>query len=193
MAGTRIEKEAGPRSIRSPIASSRSGPPRVWFATTRYCGTTGARESGAGATGRADGRAITKKATREPATPTSITQIIGAAVSAPPELANGADTAIATAWTTPRTAEAAPAICGASPAARALALPKMNAWTAINTKKPAQVDTNGVPKANTPTARVATATLARVRPKPIRVRGRNRPTILAFRTDSSTCDNAVAA
>ena len=45
--------------------------------------------------------------------PTIMTQIIGTEVLAPPELAIGAEVAMATAWVTPRTAEAAPATCGA--------------------------------------------------------------------------------
>ena len=98
--------------------------------------------------------------------PTIMTQIMGTAVAAPPELARGAEVAIATAWVTPRTAEAAPAMCGASAAASALALPKMNAWTAIRTRNPAQVSSSWVSRANTPTVRAATARVARVSPNP---------------------------
>ena len=89
----------------------------------------------------------------EPAMPATMTQIMGTAVTPPPELARGADVAMATAWTTPRTAEAAPATCRAWSAASALALPKTNAWTAIRTTKPAQVSTSGVPRVNTPTSK----------------------------------------
>lgn len=113
-------------------------------------------------------------------------QIIGAAVSPPPELATGAEIAIDTAWMTPRTAEAAPATCLAWLTARALALPKMNAWTPIRTRNPAQVSSSGVPRAKTPTASVATARADTTRPKPINARGRNRPTILALTSDSKT-------
>ena len=115
-----------------------------------------------------------------------MTQIIGTAVAAPPELASGAETAIATAWATPRTAEAAPATCRACSAASALALPKMNACTAINVRNPAQVSSSGVSSAKTPTARAATASTARVSPNPISRRGRKRPTILALTIDSRT-------
>src|SRR5215207_429915 len=123
-----------------------------------------------------------------------MTQIMGMAVVAPPELAIGAEVAMATAWATPRTAEAAPATCGAWAAASALALPKMNAWTAIRTRNPAQVRTNGVPRRTTPTVKAATASVARARPNPISLRGANRrPTILALRTDSRIWARAVEA
>ena len=51
--------------------------------------------------------------------PTIMTQIIGTAVTLPPELASGAATDIATARATPRTAEAAPATFRAWSAASA--------------------------------------------------------------------------
>ena len=53
--------------------------------------------------------------------------------------------------------EAAPARCGVWAATSALALPKMNARTAIRTKNPAQVRTRGVLKATTPTVDAAVA------------------------------------
>jgi hypothetical protein len=104
MAGTSTQNSAGPRDIRSRMASSSSWPPRVWFAS----GKDEVREERADDAGDHD-----------PAH--------GHGGGGPPELARAGEVAIATAWVTPRTAEAAPAMCVASAAASALALPKMNA------------------------------------------------------------------
>ena len=78
-------------------------------------------------------------------------------------------------------------------AARAPELPNTKACAAIRIKKPAQVSSSGVPRNSTPTVSMITAVLDIVSPKPIRVRGRNRPTSRALTSDSSTWLSAVEA